>query len=54
MPDLPGGVAAAATREEAARLIREAIEFHLEQMRTEGVALPDPSSNAEYVEIPSA
>jgi predicted RNase H-like HicB family nuclease len=54
VPDLPGCVAAAETREEALQLIREAIEFHLEEMQADGVAVPEPSSTAEYVEVAKA
>ena len=51
VPDLPGCVAAAETRDEALQLIREAIEFHIEEMREEGLPVPEPSSSAEYVEV---
>lgn len=51
VPDLPGCVAAAETREEVLGLIREAIEFHLEAMRSDGLAVPEPASSAEYVEV---
>ena len=51
VPDLPGCVAAAETREEALSLIREAIEFHLEEMNHEGLPAPEPLSTAEYVEV---
>lgn len=51
VPDLPGCVAVGETREEVLRLIREAIEFHLEGMREEGLAAPEPSSSSEYVEV---
>ncbi len=51
VPDLPGCVAAAETRDEALQLIREAIEFHIEEMREEGLPVPAPSSSAEYVEV---
>jgi predicted RNase H-like HicB family nuclease len=54
VPDLPGCVAAAETRDEALRLIREAIEFHIEEMHADGVPVPEPSSSAEYVEIAKA
>jgi predicted RNase H-like HicB family nuclease len=54
VPDLPGCVAAAETREEVLTLIREAIEFHLEEMREDGLNAPEPSSSAEYVEVPTA
>jgi predicted RNase H-like HicB family nuclease len=49
-PDLPGVGAAGQTIEEVARLIREAIELHLEGMRVEGLPIPEPSQ-VEYVEV---
>ena len=36
VPDLPGCVAAAESRDEALRLIREAIELHIEDLRQSG------------------
>jgi len=51
VPDLPGCVAVGETKEEALRLIREAIELHLEEMREEGLPVPEPSSSSEYVEV---
>ncbi len=52
VPDLPGCVAAAETRSEVVSLIREAIEFHLETLRDEGMPVPEPHSSAELVEVP--
>lgn len=43
VPDLPGCVAAAVTREETERLIQEAIEFHLEGLLLDGTPLPEPT-----------
>lgn len=51
VPDLPGCVAAADTREEVVKLIRQAIEFHLEELRNGNQQIPEPSSSAEYVEV---
>jgi predicted RNase H-like HicB family nuclease len=51
VPDLPGCVAVAETKEELLPLIREAIEFHLEGIRQEGHSIPVPSSFTEYVEV---
>lgn len=51
VPDLPGCVATGATVAEAEQLIREAIEFHLEGMRADGAAIPQPSSRVEYIEV---
>jgi predicted RNase H-like HicB family nuclease len=51
VPDLPGCVAAAQTKSEVVELIREAIGFHIDEMRGEGLPIPEPSSTTEYVEI---
>ena len=51
VPDLPGCVAVGETREEALRLIQEAIEFHLEGMKEGGFAIPEPTSTSELVEV---
>ena len=51
VPDLPGCVAAAETREEVGSLIREAIAFHLEALREDGQPIPEPHSFAESVEV---
>lgn len=51
VPDLPGCVATGATVPEVEAEIREAIEFHLEGMREDGLAVPAPSSQVEYIEI---
>lgn len=45
VPDLPGCVAAGESREEVIRLIREAIEFHIEGLRADGQPVPPPSSS---------
>ena len=54
VPDLPGVVAVGVSRDEAERLIQEAVEFHLEGMREEGISIPPPASFAGVVEINSA
>ena len=51
VPDLPGCVAVGETRQEVLTLIREAIEFHLDGMRQDGMSVPAPSSHVEYVEV---
>jgi predicted RNase H-like HicB family nuclease len=53
VPDLPGCVATGATPEETEAQIREAIEFHLEGLREDGIAIPQPASRVEYVDIPA-
>jgi predicted RNase H-like HicB family nuclease len=49
--DLPGCVATGSTVAEVERLIREAIEFHLDSMRKDGETIPLPSSRVDYVEV---
>jgi predicted RNase H-like HicB family nuclease len=51
VPDLPGCVATGATMEETERLIREAIELHLTGLQEDGLPIPQPSSQVEYVEV---
>ena len=51
VPDLPGCVATGKTVEETEQQIREAIEFHIRGLREDGLAIPDPSSQVDYVEI---
>ncbi len=51
VPDLPGCVATGVTLEEVEAQMREAIEFHLEGMREEGLPIPEPSSVVEYLDV---
>ena len=54
VPDLPGCVAAGESRDEVVRLLREAMEFHLEGLKANGDPIPLPSSEIEYIDIPAA
>ena len=49
-PDLDGCIATGATREEVEREMQEAIRFHLEGMRVEGISAPAPHTYAAYVD----
>lgn len=51
VPDLPGCVATGTTLEQTEQSIREAIEFHLEGIRQDGLPIPQPSSQIDYVEV---
>lgn len=51
VPDLPGCVAVAKTRGAAARLIRQAIKFHLEDLLERGERIPRPQAVANLVEV---
>jgi len=51
VPDLPGCVATGQTLEETENEIRSAIEFHIEGLREDGLAIPKPVSIVEYLEV---
>jgi predicted RNase H-like HicB family nuclease len=53
VPDLPGCIATGATVAETESLIREAIEFHLEGLKEDGLPIPPPSSQVEYFDVPA-
>lgn len=50
VPDLTGCVATAASVADAEREIRDAIRFHIEGLKEDGLPVPAPTSMAEYVE----
>lgn len=50
VPDLPGCIATAASIEEVETEIRDAIRFHIEGLREDGLPIPEAVSRAEYVE----
>ena len=50
VPDLPGCVATGDTVEEVTSEMAEAIQFHLDGLREDGLEIPEPSSLCEYVE----
>lgn len=54
VPDLPGCAAAAESHAEVLRLIKEAIEFHIEGLREAGEHVPPPSSVGELVDVNAA
>jgi predicted RNase H-like HicB family nuclease len=54
VPDLPGCVSMAESGDEVLKLIQEAIEFHLEELREDGQPISLPSSSIEFVEVKAA
>jgi predicted RNase H-like HicB family nuclease len=50
VPDLPGCVATGDTVAEVENEIREAIRFHIDGLEADGIAVPPPTSIADYVE----
>jgi predicted RNase H-like HicB family nuclease len=51
VPDLPGCIATGRTVAEAEEQIREAITFHLDGLREDGLPVPEPTSKVEYIEL---
>jgi predicted RNase H-like HicB family nuclease len=51
VPDLPGCVATGQTMAEVEAEIRDAIAFHLDGLREDGLVAPVPSSQVEYVDV---
>ncbi len=51
VPDLPGCIAAGATFEDTAELIRGAIEIHLGSMREDEEPIPEPTTIAGSVAV---
>jgi predicted RNase H-like HicB family nuclease len=52
-PDLPGCVSTGRTREEVEQDMRKAIAFHLDGLREEGQAVPEPRTYSAYIELPA-
>jgi predicted RNase H-like HicB family nuclease len=50
VPDLPGCVATGASVAQVETEIRDAIRFHIEALKQDGLQVPAPSSIAEYIE----
>ncbi len=51
VPDLPGCIATGKSKKQVERLIREAIEFHIEGMQAQGEKVPKPSVEAGLVSV---
>lgn len=52
-PDVPGCIATAGTEDEVQREMKNAIAFHLDGLREEGLAVPKPHSSSSDVDIPA-
>ena len=51
-PDVPGCIATGSTRDPVEREMKDAIAFHLDGLKAEGMAIPRPTTSSSYVEIP--
>ncbi|MDX2170180.1 MAG: type II toxin-antitoxin system HicB family antitoxin [Deltaproteobacteria bacterium] len=54
VPDLPGCVAAAESREEVLQVIRDAIELHIESLKQDGRPVPPAASTSAIVDVHAA
>lgn len=54
VPDLPGGIAVGDTEEQVLALVKEASEFHIDDLKAEGEPVPSPASDIEFVEVAAA
>jgi predicted RNase H-like HicB family nuclease len=50
VPDLPGCVATGSTAKAVEMEIRDAVRFHIDGLKADGIEVPAPSSIADYVE----
>jgi predicted RNase H-like HicB family nuclease len=50
VPDLPGCVATGETLRAVENEIRDAIRFHIDGLKEDGLPVPEPTSIADYVE----
>ena len=51
VPDLPGCVATGKTLEATKKLIREAIELHIESLRQHGERVPEPTTVSDSITV---
>lgn len=54
VPDLPGCVSVGESRDEAIRMITEAIELHIESLQEHGEAVPAPGTLVDRVSVNAA
>jgi len=51
IPDLPGCVATGKTKAQVKKLIREAIELHIESLKEHGEPVPEPTTVADSITV---
>ncbi len=54
VPDLPGCIVVGDSYSEVVDLIREAMKFHIDGLKQQGLPIPGPSSASELVEVKAA
>jgi predicted RNase H-like HicB family nuclease len=50
-PDLPGCIATGKSREDVEANMRAAIQMHIRGLQEDGLAVPEPTTVAEYVTV---
>jgi len=53
-PDLPGCVSTGKTRPVVIKRMQEAIAFHLDGLRRDGLPIPKPSSDSTFIDVSAA
>ena len=53
VPDLPGCITTGKTLEETERNITEAIDLYLDTLRDDGKPIPEPTTKAKPISVPS-
>jgi predicted RNase H-like HicB family nuclease len=54
VPNLPGAISVGDLRDEVEQPLQEAIAFHLEGMRNDGIAIPAPPSFVGVIDVDHA
>lgn len=54
VPDLPGCIATGKTLDDVRQTIREAIQFHIDGLREEGMPVPAPVTQVDFVSVAAA
>ena len=52
-PDVTGCVATGSTKQEVEQRMKDAIDFHVQNLREEGYDIPFPHSYSQYLELSS-
>jgi predicted RNase H-like HicB family nuclease len=50
-PDLPGCIATGKTIDETKQNMREAVSYHIQGLRSEGLPIPEAEASSEYVTV---
>lgn len=51
VPDLPGCISTGKTRKDIEKNIQDAIEFHIEGLKIDGLIIPEPTDNYAFIKV---